>query len=92
MKGQRSPRPFALAPLLDRLRRDYGLDETEARALVDTGAETWRRASREGLTIWTADAWAIRCGLHPAEVWPDWIKLAAADDDEELDAPAMMTA
>lgn len=34
------------------------------------------RARRDGLTDVAADRWAIRLGLHPAEVWPDWIDAA----------------
>ena len=29
----------------------------------------WRKY---GLTAEQADELAVRCGLHPAEVWPDW--------------------
>lgn len=31
-----------------------------------------RRARSEGITETQADTWAIRLGLHPTNVWPDW--------------------
>lgn len=37
------------------------------------------RANRDGLSDRLADRWAVRCHLHPGEVWADWfdIKVAA---------------
>jgi hypothetical protein len=34
------------------------------------------RAYRDGLTDRQADRWAVRCGLHPFEVWPDMLDAA----------------
>lgn len=36
------------------------------------------RAIRAGLTDLQADRWAIALGLHPLEVWPDWIDVVLA--------------
>jgi hypothetical protein len=36
---------------------------------IDRGS-VWR-AAREGVTIYTADQWAVRLGYHPSQLWPD---------------------
>jgi hypothetical protein len=41
---------------------------------VKANALTAAIAINEGLTDRQADTWAIRCGYHPAEIWPDWFE------------------
>ena len=31
----------------------------------------WRNEPRQ-LTIWQADKYAIKVGMHPSEIWTDW--------------------
>ena len=38
----------------------------------------WRREG--GIPIWTADVIAIRLGVHPAHIWPEWFALARQED------------
>lgn len=40
-----------------------------------------RRAKTEGLTVDTADRWAIAAGHHPGLVWPDWWDLSTGGAD-----------
>lgn len=60
---------FPVEPLLQLTRLTHGqLAErvgTQRGAVVD--------AVRRGVSIWTADSWATRCGFHPGNVWPDWL-------------------
>lgn len=46
------------------------------RAIPARNAEEWRRALEEGLTDWQADRLAVRHGLHPAQIWTDWVEAA----------------
>ena len=32
----------------------------------------WRNDPESGLTIWQADKYAIKLGMHPSEIWTDW--------------------
>jgi hypothetical protein len=32
---------------------------------------------RGGIPLWSADRVAIRCGVHPCRIWPDWFRGAA---------------
>ena len=48
-------------PTTGRMSLALGVDATQVRR--------WRSS---GLTAAQADVLAMRCGLHPAEVWPDW--------------------
>ena len=46
------------------------------RAIPARKADEWRRALDEGLTDWQADRLAVRHGLHPAQIWTDWVDAA----------------
>jgi hypothetical protein len=32
----------------------------------------WRNNEDAALTIWQADKYAIKIGMHPQEIWTDW--------------------
>lgn len=71
--GTRRPAPqprFPLAPLM----RAAGADNHCHLARM-TGAHRTAitRAAKEGLTVRAADRYAVAVGLHPVEVWPDFI-------------------
>ncbi len=36
-----------------------------------TTVSGWRNKGR-GLTIWQADKYAIKLGMHPQQIWTDW--------------------
>lgn len=60
----RTVRQWPLQPLIDAapdVRKKIGVEWT-----------SWTRALEHGLNDRTADHWAVRCGLLPGEVWPDW--------------------
>lgn len=44
-------------------------------------------AARRGLTVWKADEWAVRAGLHPSNVWSEefYDNLYESDSEEETD-------
>ena len=35
----------------------------------------FKKAEANGMDLWTADRCAVRCGFHPAEVWPNWVEV-----------------
>jgi hypothetical protein len=77
------PRPLgvdALARALGLSPADPRLSSKLARRLdLDRG---WvLRCRRFGLTSRQADRWAIRAGLHPDDVWPDWWEIGPEDFD-----------
>ena len=43
----------------------------EALGVSRTTVSTWRNKGR-ALTIWQADKYAIKLGMHPQEIWTDW--------------------
>jgi hypothetical protein len=47
-----------------------------------TGSDPWRYAKR-GLEDDQADRWAIRCGIHPAMAWLDWVDAGLTVLDRE---------
>jgi len=63
-----------LAPLIKQMNtatyNDLGL-------IVGAKRSTMQRAATYGVTIHQADHWAVRCGLHPSSVWPEYFDLAA---------------
>ena len=70
----RQPPLVPLHPLLDKT----GLTVTGLSRRVACNGSRVREADTlmpcGGLTVWEADRWAIRCGLHPIDVWPDlWL-------------------
>lgn len=63
---------FDPAPLLAQLRTGAGTRETAKR--LDVSRETvrlWRLGGRR-MQARTADVVALRLGLHPSTLWPDW--------------------
>lgn len=71
----RCPAPrWPVEPLTDRLRyptRDLNVSSAEL-----------ARQTTTGLSDAMADRWAVRCGFHPSEVWPEWHEagLTVTDD------------
>ena len=51
-----------------------GLSENQLALHVRMSGTTLADVRRNGLTELAADRYAIRAGLHPAEVWPDWLQ------------------
>ena len=37
-----------------------------------------------GMSDLVADRWAVRCGKHPGEVWPDWFEAGLSELDREF--------
>lgn len=70
--------PWPLAPLLAMVTVD-----NVARVLGVSGA-TLAHAREHGLTDRQADTWAVRCGLHPAMVWPGWIEHGLTEGDRQF--------
>lgn len=66
------PRPWPLEPLLAHAGSLGALAE-----LVGVSGATVSVANRDGCTDRQADLWALRCGLHPCLVWPDWFEAAS---------------
>ncbi|MDP1795196.1 MAG: hypothetical protein Q8K63_13755 [Acidimicrobiales bacterium] len=71
-------RPFALAPLLELLDdiRPADLHPGQPTTAWENAQLQLNRAARghyetHGMTPYTADAVAMRLGLHPAEIWGD---------------------
>jgi hypothetical protein len=62
------PRLFPLRPLLDAAE----LTESALARHVHANGTAIRMAAAAGCTVSEADRWAVRCGFHPAEIWPDW--------------------
>lgn len=46
---------------------------------------TIQRARRIGFTPWAADKFAVRLGLHPGGVWPNWFDIDHSHLDHETD-------
>lgn len=71
-KVRAGPRPrdlrFPLGPLLA-ASGDPTLIALQRRLGPDVNVA---RLKRDGLTVWAADRYAIRLGLHPVLVWDDW--------------------
>lgn len=60
--------PIDIQPLVDRF---HGNQSELARHLHIHHSRI-NKALRTGITIHTADKWAIRLGYHPTEIWADW--------------------
>lgn len=54
---------------LDELLTAYGRPWREFRKTVKANDKALQKARERGLTLEQADRYAIRCDLHPAEVW-----------------------
>jgi len=59
---------FPLAPLLAMLE----LSQSQLSNMYGVGGQSLKRWRECGLTVEAADRLAVRAGLHPAEVWPEW--------------------
>jgi hypothetical protein len=46
---------------------------------IGTTTKRYSYYRENGLSIDLADKWSERLGLHPAEVWPNWVE-AVLDD------------
>ena len=66
--GRKQPRPFLLQSLLDQLQTK---PSTWASRWGVSGTDL-KRYMAEGLTEYQADRYAVRAGLHPGDVWPEW--------------------
>jgi hypothetical protein len=56
----------------------YGYTAARAATMLNVHTETYRRAVTRGtLDETTADRWATRLGLHPADLWPEWWQVSA---------------
>lgn len=51
---------------------DHGLAFADAIGLDPARLPAVLDPRRLGLTFWEADTVAQRCGLHPANIWPEW--------------------
>lgn len=51
--------------------------------LLGVGRGAVAAASRRGLTVWKADEWAVRLGLHPMTVWEQSFYDSLYETDEE---------
>ena len=77
---------FPIAPLM----AAAGLPSMNAlRAVFPMSGTEYRRLQSEGLSGLQADRWAVKVGLNPAEVWPDWgadtfVSCASSDCDESF--------
>jgi hypothetical protein len=75
-----SSRRYPLAPLM----AATGIQSMkQLRDIFPMNGTTYRQVMDEGLATDQADRWAVRLGLHPWQVWPDWshIECAATDCD-----------
>lgn len=77
VRGPIELRPFPIAPLLELT----GLSLSRLALRVGASGSVVSRAKGAGLTDAQADRWAVACGFHPSEVWPDWFALAPNDTD-----------
>ena len=69
VRGPLVARPWPFAPLFAAV----GLPSlTEFAKVAGLPYTTVHTASRFGLTDEQSDHWAIRFGMHPAQVWPRW--------------------
>jgi acetyl-CoA acetyltransferase len=70
VRGPLVTRPWPFAPLL----AATGLESLTAFARVaGLPYTTVNTAARMGLTDEQSDHWAVRFGMHPLQVWPNWL-------------------
>jgi hypothetical protein len=97
LHSSREPRPFSLEPVWELLelegfdlepyrgnRRSQG-QVTAAALRLGVGRQVLTRWDRSGIGVYVADSLAIRLGVHPAALWPNWF---SADVDDELKVAA----
>lgn len=56
---------------------EHAAGEIPRRVLLRVIGTTTKRYSyykQHGLSLDLADKWSERLGLHPAEVWPNWVE------------------
>lgn len=63
---------FSLAPLEELLRAQGGSSVKRLALLMGTNERQVHRWRHHGVTWAQADLLAVRAGLHPAELWPQW--------------------
>jgi hypothetical protein len=52
---------------------DYtGIPVRSIRETVRASNDAWRRYKTHGIPVNTAEKWAERLGMHPAEIWTNW--------------------
>lgn len=75
MPPQPMRRPFPVEQLLTALGHisERELNRQLGYKFEGTGGAVGKAVAAGGLNYVTADRWAIKCGLHPAYVWPNWI-------------------
>jgi hypothetical protein len=91
------PRPFAFGPLYDMIVPVPGptkvvsgavsrCDGDVAKVALKLGVDRQvvYRGFSEGLGAYTADGLAIRMGMHPVEIWPDWYTWLPSEDEIEM--------
>jgi hypothetical protein len=61
-------RSFDPAPILDLFTQRVDA----SRALGLNGTRTSALFAGAPLTVWQADRYAVRLGMHPAQIWPEW--------------------
>jgi len=71
---RRQPRPYAVADLAAALGLNPADDRLTSQLVhaLDMSRGWVLRCRTLGLTEAQADEWAIRCGIHPGDVWPRW--------------------
>ena len=62
----RDGRRWPVAPLAERL----GPDDLVRR--LRSSHRDMAEFTAHGIPDAMADRWAVRCGLHPSEIWPEW--------------------
>lgn len=74
-------RRYPLQPLLNIL-AERGIEPTHSQLWEAIGLSggSLRQARERGVVGPSADKYATRAGLHPAEVWPSWFADAEEDD------------
>lgn len=76
VRGPRSVR-FPLEPLLGLLAETTDADTAERLGVSVSTVRGWRQGRRVTLGLVLADRYAVRLGLHPANVWDDWLTIDA---------------
>jgi len=79
-------RAFPFAPIVElivgRWDDDGQIPATRIGLRLGVTREQVHRWRYKGLGIDQADALAVRLGLHPVEIWPDWYRVTVPTDEE----------
>ena len=90
------PRPFSLNPVFDRLKPEgfdsepyVGHRRSQRQVAVlalrfGVDRQSVYPWDLQGLSANAADAIAIRLGVHPSAIWPDWFSHAPDDEDMKV--------